>query len=146
MQGNTKSTLLWWFSSSFVMLGKTFVWDMFHFDTEFTDKCEPQLWLLVLKYLIRVFKVVPTTFWLKCINLPKYTKFCSVHNLEVAARNFGLLTKNCLMHWQIRGLKGSKSGNFCFVCLNVWTQILLVAIGAHMSYCYQFVLNNLCWR
>ena len=26
--------------------------------------------------------------------------------------------------------------NICVVCLNLWTQIVLVAIGAHMSYCY----------
>ena len=32
--------------------------------------------------------------------------------LEVAAKNFRLLIKNRLMHWQIRGLKGSISGNF----------------------------------
>ena len=27
--------------------------------------------------------------------------------LEVDAKNFGLLTKSCLMHWQIRGLKAA---------------------------------------
>ena len=89
-------------------------------------------------------KVIPNTFWLKCKNLPKCTKFCLIRKLEVAAKSFGLLTKNCFMHWKIRGLKGSISGNFCVVCLNLWTQTLLVAIaiGAHMSYCYQLVLNN----
>ena len=60
-------------------------------------------------------KVTPTTFWLKCKNLPKCTKFCSTRKLEVAAKSFGLLTKNRLMHWQMRGLKG----NFCVVCLNL---------------------------
>ena len=64
------------------------------------------------------FRVTSTTFWLKCKNLPKYTKFCSTRKLEVAAKNFGLLTKNRLMHWQIQGLKGSMTGNFCAVCLN----------------------------
>ena len=58
-------------------------------------------------------------FLLKCKNLPKYTKFRSPRKLEVAAKNFSLLTKNRLMHWQIRGLKGSISGNFCVVCLNL---------------------------
>ena len=64
-------------------------------------------------------KVTPTTFWLKCKNLPKCTKFCSTRKLEVAAKNFSLLTKNRLMHWQIQGLKGSISGNFFVVCLNL---------------------------
>ena len=64
-------------------------------------------------------KVTPTSFWLKCKHLPKCTKFCSTSKLEVAAKNFGVLTKNCLMHWQIRGLKGSISGNNCVVCLNL---------------------------
>ena len=36
------------------------------------------------------------------------------------------------MHWKIRGLKDSISGNFCVVCLNFGAQILLVAIGAHI--------------
>ena len=66
-----------------------------------------------------LFKVTPTTFRLKCKNLPKCTEFCSTRKLEVAAKNFGLFTKNRLMHWQIRGLKGSISGNFCVVCLNL---------------------------
>ena len=39
-------------------------------------------------------------------------------NWKVAAKNFGLLTKNRLMHWQIPGLKDSISGNFCLVCSN----------------------------
>ena len=65
------------------------------------------------------FKVTPTTFWPKCKNLPKCTKFCSTRKLEVAAKNFGLLTKNCLMHWQILGLKGSTSSTFCVVCSNL---------------------------
>ena len=38
-------------------------------------------------------KITPTTFWLKCKNLPKCTKFASARKLEVAAKNFGLLTK-----------------------------------------------------
>ena len=64
-------------------------------------------------------KVTPTTFWLKCKNLPKCTKFCFTRKLEVAAKNVGFLTKNHPMHWKIRGLKGSISGNFCAVCLNL---------------------------
>ena len=43
------------------------------------------------------FMVTPTTFWLKCINLTKCTKYCSTRNLEVADKRFGLLTKNYLM-------------------------------------------------
>ena len=35
-------------------------------------------------------KVTPTTFWLKCINLPKCTKFCSTSKLEFTDKNFGL--------------------------------------------------------
>ena len=65
------------------------------------------------------FKLTPTTFWPKCINLSKCTKFCSTRKLGVADKSFGLLTKNCLMHWQIRGLKGSISGNICVVFLNL---------------------------
>ena len=81
--------------------------------------------LLGVKFIVlfpwefQLFEVTPTIFWLKCKNLPKCTKFCSTHKWEVAAKNFGLLTKNCLMHWQIRGPKGSISGNFCVVCLNL---------------------------
>ena len=48
------------------------------------------LGLLVLRKQI---KVTPTTFWLKCKNLPKCTKFCYTRKLEVAAKNFDLLTK-----------------------------------------------------
>ena len=58
----------------------------------------------------RNFKVTQTTVWLKCINLPKCTKFCSTCKLEVADKIFDLLTKNYLMHWQIPGLKDSISG------------------------------------
>ena len=65
--------------------------------------------ILCDKYLL---KVTPTTFWLKCKNLSKRTKFCSTRKLKVAAKNFGLLARNCLMHWQI-------PGNFCVVCLNL---------------------------
>ena len=68
-----------------------------------------------------IIRVTPTIFWLKCKNLPKCTKCCSTRKLEVAAKNFGLLTKNRLMHWKIQGLKGSISGNFCVVCLDLWT-------------------------
>ena len=32
---------------------------------------------------VLVLKVTPTTFWLKCINLSKCTKFCSIDKLEV---------------------------------------------------------------
>ena len=38
-------------------------------------------------------KVTSTTFWLKCKNLPKCTKFCSTRKLDVAAKNVGLSTK-----------------------------------------------------
>ena len=71
------------------------------------------------KTLYAAVKVTPTISWLKCRNLPKCTKFCSAHTLEAAAKNFGLLTKNRLVHWQIRGLKGSIRGNFCVVCFNL---------------------------
>ena len=64
-------------------------------------------------------KVTPTTFWLKYKNLPKCTKLCSTRKLEAAAKNFDLLTKNYLMHWQKQGPKGSTSGTFCVVCLNL---------------------------
>ena len=58
-------------------------------------------------------------FWLKCINLPKCTKFCSTRKLEVVDKNFGLLTKNCLMHWRIRGLKDSIPGIIWVVYSNL---------------------------
>ena len=75
---------------------------------------------LEAKYdVLKQIKVAPTTFWLKCKNLPKCTKFCSTRKLEVAVQNFGLLTKNRLMHWQTQGLNGSISGKFCVVCLNL---------------------------
>ena len=64
-------------------------------------------------------KVTPITFWPKYKNLPKCTKSCSTGNLEVAAKNFDVLTKNRFIHLEIRGLKGSISGNFCVVCLNL---------------------------
>ena len=35
-----------------------------------------------------------SAFWLKCINLPKCTKVCSIRKLEVDDKNFGLVTKN----------------------------------------------------
>ena len=63
-------------------------------------------------------KVTPTTFGLKCINLPKCTKLCSTGYSEVADKSFGLLTKNYPMHWQIRGLKDRKSGNIWVVHSN----------------------------
>ena len=56
-------------------------------------------------------KVTPTTFWLKCINLPKCTKFCSTRKLEIADKKFSRLTKNYLMNWQIQGLKDSIADN-----------------------------------
>ena len=85
-------------------------------------------------------KVNPNTFGLKCKNLPKCTKFCSTCKLEIAVKNFGLLTKICLVHWQIRGLKGSISGNYCvvympeslnsnFACGNRCTHDILLPIG-----------------
>ena len=88
-------------------------------------------------------KVTPITFWLKFINLPKCSKFCSTCKLEVADKKFGLLTKKYLMNWQIRGLKDSISGNIWVVYSSLWTQILFVAIGTHMSSCYQLAVNNL---
>ena len=57
-------------------------------------------------------------FWLKCKNLPKCTKFCSACNLEGAAKNFGLLTKNRLMHWQIYG--GLKAAYQAIFVLYAW--------------------------
>ena len=85
---------------------------------------QPNFMILQKKIISKIccqFKVIPTNFWLKCINLPKYTKFCSTRKLEVADKNFGLLTNNCVMHWQIRGLKDSISGNICvvYICLNL---------------------------
>ena len=85
-------------------------------------------------------KVTPTTFWLKCKNLPKCTKFYSIRKLEVAAKNFGVLTKNRLMHWQVLGLKVSISGNSVlyalhsnFVCGNRCTHVILLPIGPQQS-------------
>ena len=65
------------------------------------------------------FKVTRTTFWLKCKNLPKCTKFCSTHKLEVAGKCFAVLTKNYLMDLQIRGLKDGISGNILVVYSNL---------------------------
>ena len=67
----------------------------------------------------QVIKVTPTTFWLKCINLPKCPRFCSTRKLEGADKYFRLLTKNYLMHWQIRGLNDSISGNIWVVYSNL---------------------------
>ena len=64
------------------------------------------------------FKVTPTSFWLKCINLPKCTKFCSARKLEVADKKFRFLTKKYLMNWQIRGLKDT-----CHAIFGLYTQI-----------------------
>ena len=50
-------------------------------------------------------KVTPVSFWLKCINLSKCTKFCSADKLEFADKYFCPLTKNCLMDWQIRHIR-----------------------------------------
>ena len=71
---------------------------------------------LTWKYHI---KVTPTTFWPKCINLPKCAKFCSTCKLKVADKNFRLLTKTYLMHWQLRGLKASISGNIWVLYSNL---------------------------
>ena len=38
-------------------------------------------------------EVTPTTFWLKCIDLPNCTKFCSTDKLEVSDKYFGFLQK-----------------------------------------------------
>ena len=51
-------------------------------------------------------KVTTTTFWLKCKNLLKCTKFCSIRKLEVAAKNFGLLTKIVSCIAKYGGLRG----------------------------------------
>ena len=85
-------------------------------------------------------KIIPTTFLLKCINLSKCTKLCFAGKLEASDKYFSLLIKNYFMDWQIRGLKGDISSNFWVVFWNVWTQILLVSIGAHMPYFYLLVL------
>ena len=80
-------------------------------------------------------KVTSTSFWLKCKNLPKCTKFCSTRKLVVAAKNLGLLTKNCLMHWQIWGLIRQylccilESLNSNFACGNGCTHVILLPIG-----------------
>ena len=63
--------------------------------------------------------------------------YCT-HKLEVGEKYFGLLTKNYLMDWQVRGLRDGISGNILVVQSNLWTKILLVSIGAHMSYCYDW--------
>ena len=90
------------------------------------------------------FKVTPTTFWLRCINLSKCTKFCSIDNLEVADKYFGLFTKNNFMGWQIQGLEDGIPGNIWVLYWNLLIQILLVSIGAHMLYLYWLVLGGLC--
>ena len=83
--------------------------------------------------VFKLLKVTPTTFWLKWINLSKFTKFCSTHELEIAGKCFvGVLTKNYLMDWQIRGLKDGISDNILVVYSNLRDYILLVSIGAHM--------------
>ena len=88
-------------------------------------------------------KVTPATFWLKCKNLPKCTKFCSTHKLEVPAKNFGLLTKNRVMHWQMQGLERQhvrqflccmlESLNSNFACGNMCTHVILLPIGPQQS-------------
>ena len=52
-----------------------------------------------------LFKVTPTSFWLKCKNLPKCTIFCSARKLEVAFDKKSSHALHC--------------GNFCVVCLNL---------------------------
>ena len=52
----------------------------------------PLIFPNILSIVVKV-KVTPTTFWLKCINLPKCTKSCSTRKLEVADKRFYLLTK-----------------------------------------------------
>ena len=79
---------------------------------------------------------------IKCKILPKCTKFSSARRLEVAAKSFGLLTKNRLMYWQIRGLKAAyraifvlyaESLNSNFACGNSCTHIILLPIGPQQS-------------
>ena len=65
------------------------------------------------------FKVTLTTFWLKCTNLSKCTKFFSTDKLEVADKYVGHFTKNYLMGWQIRGLKDGIPGNIWVVYWNL---------------------------
>ena len=65
-------------------------------------------------------KVTPTTFWLKCVNLPKCTKSCFTCKLEVADKNFDLLTKkiiSCIGKYG--GLKDNISGNIWGVYSNL---------------------------
>ena len=83
-------------------------------------------------------KVPPTTFWLKWINLPKYTRFCSIRKLEVSDKKFGLLTKSYLMNWQIRWVKDSISGNIWanlsnFACGNRYIHVMLLPVGPQQS-------------
>ena len=54
-------------------------------------------------------KLTRTTFWLKCINLSKCTKFCFKEKLEVADKYFGLFTKYYLMGWRGGGGGGGRS-------------------------------------
>ena len=114
-------------------------WDTFNYtDDNSFDKDIPDA--DSKKIIQHHFKVTPTTFWLKCINLSKCTKFCSTHKLEVAGKCFDVLIKNYLMEWQIRGLKDGISGNILVVYSNLWAYISLVSIGGHMQSC------SLCWR
>ena len=79
-------------------------------------------------------EVTPTTFWLKCKNLPKCTKFCSTRKLEVAAKNFGLLTKNRLMYWcKYRGLKAAYQAIFV---LYVWIFELKFYLWQQVHICH----------
>ena len=58
------------------------------------------------------FKVTPTTFGVKCKNVPKCTKFCSTCKLEVAAKNFGLLIKIVVCTGKYGGLKAAYQAIF----------------------------------
>ena len=82
-----------------------------------------------------IFKVTPTTFWLKCINLSKCTKLSFRDKLEVADKYFGLLTRIYLIDWQIRRLKDDISGNILeslnsnFACVNRRTHVIFLLVG-----------------
>ena len=79
-------------------------------------------------------------FQLNRITLPKCTRFSSTRKLEVADKYFGPSTKNYFMHWQMRGLKDSISGNIWvvslnsnFACGNRYTQVILLLVGPQQS-------------
>ena len=90
-----------------------------------------------------IYKVTPTTFWLKCTNLPKCTKFCSTRKLEFAAKSFGLLTKKLSHALAYTGEKRQhikhflcyvlESLNSNFACGNGCTHVILQPIDPQQS-------------